>query len=54
MERLLQEASRLLAAFSHQLGLALASSLESETLNALELEPLGERQALLAQAGTAR
>ena len=47
VERLLQEASRLLAAFSHQLGLALASSLESEALTALELEPLGERQALL-------
>jgi len=47
VERLLQEASRLLASFSHQLGLALAASLEDETLAALELEPLGERRALL-------
>jgi len=47
VERLLQAASRLLASFSHQLGLALAASLEDEALAALELEPLGERRALL-------
>src|SRR5262245_21036656 len=47
VERLLQEASRLLASFSRQLGLALAASLEGEALAALELEPLGERRALL-------
>ena len=47
VERLLQEASRLLASFSHQLGLALAASLEDEALVWLELEPLGERRALL-------
>lgn len=48
VERLLQEASRLLAAFSRQLGLALAASLEDEPLAALDLEPMGERRALLA------
>jgi len=47
VERLLHEASRLLAAFSHHLGLALAASLEGEPLSSLELEPLGERRALL-------
>jgi len=47
VERLLQEASRLLAAFSHQLGLALAASLEDESLESLDLEPLGERRAML-------
>jgi heat-inducible transcriptional repressor len=47
VERLLQEASRLLASFSRQLGLALAASLEDEALVSLELEPLGERRALL-------
>lgn len=47
VERLLQEASRLLATFSRQLGLALAASLEDEPLAALELQPLGERRALL-------
>ena len=47
VERLLQEASRLLATFSRQLGLALAASLEDEALVSLELEPLGERRALL-------
>src|SRR5213075_2037981 len=46
-ERLLHEASRLLASFSHQLGLALAASLEDEALESLELETLGERRALL-------
>jgi len=47
VERLLQEASRLLSSLTHQLGLALAASLEEETLTALDLEPLGERRALL-------
>src|SRR4029077_7441280 len=47
VERLLQEASRLLASFSHQLGLALGALLEGETLASLELEPLGDRRALL-------
>lgn len=47
VERLLNEASRLLASFSRQLGLALAASLDDEPLSALDLEPLGERRALL-------
>ena len=47
VERLLHEASRLLATFSHQLGLALAASLEGEPLASLDLELLGERRALL-------
>lgn len=47
VEHLLQEASRLLASFSRQLGLALAASLEDEALVSLELEFLGERRALL-------
>lgn len=47
VERLLHEASRLLATFSHQLGLALAASLEDEALVALDLESHGERSALL-------
>jgi heat-inducible transcriptional repressor len=47
VERLLQEASRLLAMFTRQLGLALADSLEDEPLSALDLQPLGERRALL-------
>ena len=47
VERLLQEASRLLAAFSRQLGLALAASLEDEPLASLDVEPMGERRALL-------
>jgi heat-inducible transcriptional repressor len=47
VERLLQEASRLLASLTRQLGLALAASLEEEILTALDLEPLGERRALL-------
>jgi len=47
VEHLLQEASRLLASFSRQLGLALAASLEDEALVWLELEPLGECRALL-------
>ncbi len=47
VERLLHEASRLLATFSHQLGLAVAASLEGERLSSLELEPLAESRVLL-------
>ena len=47
VERLLQEASRLLASFSHQLGLALAASLDGEPLASLDLEPLAERRVML-------
>lgn len=47
VERLLSEASRLLSSLTHQLGLALTSSLEDERLASLELEPLDERRALL-------
>jgi heat-inducible transcriptional repressor len=47
VERLFQEASRLIASLTHQLGLALASSLEDEQLTALELQPLHEQRALL-------
>ena len=47
VERLLQEASRLLATFSSQLGLALAASLEDERLESLALERIGERRVLM-------
>ncbi len=47
VERLLQEASRLLASLTHQLGLALAASFDEEVLVALDLEGLSERRALL-------
>ena len=47
VEHLLQEASRLLASLTHQLGLALAASLDDEVLGALDLEALNERRALL-------
>jgi heat-inducible transcriptional repressor len=47
VEQLLQEASRLLASLTQQLGLALAASLEEEVLTSLDLEQLGERRALL-------
>jgi heat-inducible transcriptional repressor len=47
VERLLLDASRLLASLTRQLGLALATSFESEPLTSLDLEPLGERRALL-------
>jgi heat-inducible transcriptional repressor len=47
VERLLQEASRLLATLTRQLGLALAASLDLERVTSLDLEPLGERRALL-------
>ena len=47
VEQLLDEASRLLSALTRQLGLAVAASLEHERLVHLDLEPLGERRALL-------
>jgi heat-inducible transcriptional repressor len=47
VEHLLQEASRLLASLTRQLGLALATSLDGEVLGALDLESLNERRALL-------
>src|SRR5207247_1041093 len=37
VERLLHEASRVLSSLTHQLGLALAASLEQETLTGLDL-----------------
>lgn len=48
VERLLQDASRLLASLTRQLGLALAVSLEDEVLADLELEPIAGRRALLS------
>lgn len=48
VEQLLNEASRVLASLTHQLGLALASSLEDERLVRLDLEGLDTRRALLA------
>ena len=47
VEHLLGEASRLLSSFTRQLGLAHSSSLDHERLSALDLEPLGERRALM-------
>jgi len=47
VERLLNEASRLLSKVTHQLGLALAASLERETLTGLDLVASDERRALL-------
>ncbi len=47
VEHLLHEASRLLASLTRQLGLALAASLDDETLTSLDLEALSERRALL-------
>ncbi len=47
VERLFQDASRLIASLTRQLGLALASSLDDEQLTALELQPLHEARALL-------
>ncbi len=47
VERLLAEASRLVAQLTHQLGLAQAASLEGEFLRGLDLTPLDERRALL-------
>lgn len=48
VERLLHEASRLLASLTRQLGLALAVTLEDEVLASLELEAIGERRVLLS------
>lgn len=45
--RMLHEASRLLASLTRQLGLALALSLDDEPLTSIDVEPLGERRALL-------
>lgn len=47
VERMLHEASRVLATLTRQLGLALALSLDDERLTSLDLEPLGDRGALL-------
>lgn len=47
VERMLHEASRLLATLTRQMGLALALSLDDERLTSLDVEPLGERRALL-------
>lgn len=47
VERLLQDASRVLAGVTRQLGLALAASLDEEVLTSLDLEGLSERRALL-------
>src|SRR2546425_943287 len=47
VERLLHEASRLLSTLTHQLGLALAASLERETLTGLDLVASDERRVLL-------
>lgn len=47
VERMLHEASRLLASLTRQMGLALALSLDDEPLTSIDVEPLGERRALL-------
>jgi len=47
VEHLLHEASRLLSSLTHQLGLALAASLEQETLTGLDLVASDDRSALL-------
>jgi heat-inducible transcriptional repressor len=47
VERMLHEASRLLASLTRQMGLALALSLDGERLTAIDVEPLGERRTLL-------
>lgn len=47
VEQLLGEASRVLSALTHQLGLALATSLDDEPLHALELAPLDTTRALM-------
>lgn len=57
VERLLEDASRLLASLTRQLGLALAVTLEDERLASLELEPIADRRALMSlvlAGGTAR
>ena len=47
VEHLLGEASRLLSSLTHQLGLALTTSLERERLAELDLEPLDARRTLM-------
>ncbi|MEY4069983.1 MAG: hypothetical protein RL721_597 [Candidatus Eisenbacteria bacterium] len=47
VERLLQEASRLLASFSRQMGLALAATLDDARIASIELERIGERRVLM-------
>jgi heat-inducible transcriptional repressor len=47
VEALLQEASRLLSSLTQQLGLAVARSLDDVRLRRIDLEPLGDRRALL-------
>ena len=47
VEHLLHEASRLLSSLTHQLGLALAASLERESLTDLDLVASDERRVLL-------
>ncbi|HET7225045.1 MAG TPA: hypothetical protein VFK69_04955 [Candidatus Eisenbacteria bacterium] len=47
VEALLNEASRLLAALTRQLGLALATSLDEEPLREIELQPLDRTRALM-------
>jgi heat-inducible transcriptional repressor len=47
VERMLQDASRLLGSLTHQLGLALAVSLDREVLEHLDVEPLSDRRVLL-------
>lgn len=57
VEQLLNEASRLLSSLTHQLGLAVASTLERERLDRFDLESLGERRALMVlglEGGAAR
>src|SRR5262245_22494385 len=47
VERLLDEASRLLSSLTRQLGLAFAASLEEEILSRLDLAPLEGRRVLM-------
>jgi heat-inducible transcriptional repressor len=47
IEHLLNEASRVLSSITHQLGLALASSLDDEPLHEIELSPLDRQRALM-------
>jgi heat-inducible transcriptional repressor len=47
IEHLLNEASRVLSSMTHQLGLALASSLDEEPLRDIELSPLDRQRALM-------
>lgn len=47
IEQLLNEASRVLSSLTHQLGLALAASLDDEPLRGIELSPLDRQRALM-------